>query len=437
MRCFLGFLLLLVFCFANASLETPIHIELWSLPNGANAYFVRAPQIPMVDINVVFAAGSIHDGNSLGLASFVNAMLNEGTEKHSANQLSDGFDSVGAAVGGNVNQDMSTINLRSLTERKYFLPALELFTEMINQPAFPSDAIQRVKNQTISSIEIDAQTPSEIASKAFYHLIYGNFPYGHSPDGTVDSVKQITETDIRQFYQRYYVGKNTSIILVGDLTREQAESIAKKLVGTLPSGEASPKFSTAENTSTADKKFIPLTVKQSTILIGQIGIGPNDPNYFPLILGNQILGGAPLSSLLFEKVRSQHGLVYDISSTFSTLQYRGPFVIALQTRTDQAKKALAMTQNILQQFVNDGPTSQQLKAAQQNLVGAFPLAISTNADILAVVLKIGFYHLPLDYLNHYVEHVESVTVPQIKSAWQKTIHPASMKMVVVGKQNSM
>ncbi len=435
MRIILFFIAMVFFGAAMAASAEPVKIQHWSLKNGANVYYVHSAQVPIVDIEVVFAAGSAYDGSKPGIASLVNSLLNQGSKQHNADQISDAFDSVGAQVGAGVDQDMAMVSLRCLTSPKYFQPALDMFSEIINAPSFPTDALSRVKNQTVVGIEMDEQTPSQVASKAFYKLIYGNHPYAHSPDGTVESVQSMTREAVLSFYQQFYVAGNSDVVIVGDVSRDQANAIAEKVLGSLPEGHAAPKLSAAVNSTHADQRFIPFSAQQNTIILGEIGITPTDKEYFPLIVGNRILGGLPLSSLLFNQVRNQRGLAYGVYSQFQPLLYRGPFLIVLQTRTDRAKQALQMTQEILQNFVKNGPTQEQKNAAQQNMVGSFPLGISTNADILSSVATIAFYHLPLDYLNTYVQKVQSVTADQIREAFQATVHPNIMKIMVVGQDN--
>lgn len=412
--------------------ESVINIQHWQTKNGANVYFVRAPEIPMVDIQVVFAAGSSFDGKQWGLASLVNSLLGEGTTKQNADQIAVAFDRIGAEFDSNVDRDMASASLRSLTKPVYLKPALKTFAAVLTTPSFSAKAFNRVKQQQLSGIEYNEQSPTSVASRAFYHKIYGTHPYGHSPDGTLESVKALTKKEVKAFYHRYYVAKNADVVIVGDLTREQAQHAASQVVGSLPSGKPAPRLSNVKIVAQSLYQRIPFPAKQNTIVIGQVAIKPTSPNYFSLMVGNRILGGLPLSSILFEQVRNQRGLAYAAYSDFSPLKYGGPFSIALQTRTDKANEALKITQNVLQQFVNQGPTQTQLEAAKKNIIGAFPLQLSTNADVLANVTNIVFYHLPLNYLNTYRGKVRAVTAAQIKAAFQKTIHPKKMAVIVVG-----
>ena len=179
---------------------------------------------------------------------------------------------------------------------------------------------------------------------------------------------------------------------------------------------------------------VPFPAQQNTIMIGGVGITPNASNYFPLVLGNAILGGLPLSSILFDVVRNQHGYAYGISSHFVPLRDRGPFYIQLQTRTHEAQAATLLTQQLCRRFLKEGPTSAELKAAQDHMIGGFPLKISTNSGILANITEIGFYHRPLDFLSTYMDRMRQVTPEAVKQAMQTILSEKYLSTVMVGQQ---
>ena len=419
--------------FSFAANKKPVlNIQHWTTPNGAHVYFVRAPEIPMVDVQVDFAVGSAYDGKSWGLASFVNSMLNEGTSKQSANQIAKVLDSVGAQVSGSVNRDMAVFSLRTLVEPAYLKKALATYTSILTQSSFPEKAFLRVKNLTLASIQSQQQSPRTVAVDAFYHAVYGTFPYAHASMGTMATVSALTPAQAKQFYGQYYVARNADVVIVGDVTRLQAQAIANQVVKPLPEGKSVSTLVRAKNTGKSTIQHIAFPSTQNTIMLGQVGVTRTNPHYFPLIVGNRILGGSPLTSILFEQVRNERGLTYGVTSQFVPLQYRGPFVIALQTRAAQANDALKVVRQVLNQFIKQGPTQPQLEAAKQNMLGSFPLLLSTNQSILANVTNIAFYHLPLDYLDNYRDRIRAVTAKQVKQAFQETLDPKQMKTVMVG-----
>lgn len=407
-------------------------IQHWKTKNGADVYFVGALEVPMVDIKVIFSAGSSYDGANWGLASLTNALLEEGTVKENADQITANFDQVGAQYHSEVSRDMAVLALRSLVNPDYLNPAIKQFSKVLTSPSFPYSAFMRVKKQLLSNIQYKKQLPTSVATNAFYYTLYKNHPYGHPSEGTIKTLKNITESEVKAFYQRYYVAKNAAIIIVGDLRKKHAAKIAQEIIGSLPTGQSAEPLPALVDT-VSKSQYITFPSAQNTILLGQIGIRPTDPYYFPLLVGNRILGGLPLSSILFEEVRNKRGLAYSAYSNFSLLKYGGPFYIELQTRVAKAHQALEVVQTVLRQFVEKGPSVSQLEAAKKNIIASFPLQLSTNAGLLASLTNIVIYHLPLNYLDTYRKKIQAVTVKQVKAAFQKLIHPKKMTIIVVGQ----
>ncbi len=434
-KSFLFLFLFVIFIATSSAADSKslLAIQHWNTKNGIPVYFVAKSQVPMVDISVVFRAGSAYDGASPGIAHFTAQMLDQGTRNLNADQIANRFESAGAQYNAAINQDMTALHLRSLSEAQFLNSSFNTFAELLNHATFPQEAVNRLQKQTQIALQQQEQTPTVIALKTFYQTLYGKHPYASPLLGTLQSIEQITPAILTNFYQRYYVAKNAMIVLVGNVTKEKAASLAQQLASTLPQGEKAPLLSTSLAQLTTYLHKIRYPSQQSTILLGQIGITLKDPDYFPLLLGNQILGGGILTSQLFNEVRNKRGLCYGISSRFNTLQASGPFIIGLQTRKAQAATALAVTQNTLKNFIKSGPTEQELTAAKQALIGSFPLTIANNSAILANLEKIGFYGLPLTYLDDYRDNISHVDTKQVQNAFQKHINPGKLLVIMVGE----
>ena len=425
-------ILILAFVSASAFAEKPmVKIQHWKTQNGVPVYFVQAKEIPMLDLSVIFDAGSSRDGNFSGVANFTSGMLNEGTKTLNANQIAEQFDDVGANFGSSAGRDMANVSLRSLTAGKYLQPALTTFANVLSGSNFPEKAFERVKKQILVGLQRQQQQPGSIASKAFYKALYGNQPYGHPVSGSTDSVNKITRGDLENFYKQYYVAHNAIVVMVGNLSKSQAEVIAQQVVAGLPEGQKASPLPLAK-ANTGEVEHISFPSEQTHVAIGQVGINRKNPDYFPLLVGNYILGGGSLVSRLFNQVRDKQGLAYSVYSNFSRLRERGPFVIRLQTRNAKAENAIEITQQVVGNFITKGPTAKELDAAKKNIIGSFPLGIASNASIMGNVANIAYYHLPLDYLDTYVKKINAVTIKQIKLAFQKYLHPESFVIVTVG-----
>jgi zinc protease len=386
----------------------------------------------MVDIQVVFDAGAAQDSDLPGIALLTNSMLSEGAGDLTANQISAGFDDVGAQFASSSERDMASLSLRVLTEETALTTALELMTTVLTKPTFPQDAFERLQKQMLIGLQGEKQSPSGIADRAFYKAIYSEHPYASMPAGTAEVVPHLTVKSIQKFYKQYYVARNATVVIVGAVTKEQAKGIAGQLLSGLAEGEmANPK---AQVKDLAESKQVVLEhpSTQTHILMGQPGISRDDKDYFPLYVGNHIFGGSGLVSLLSNEVREKRGLSYSAYSYFMPMHEKGPYQLGLQTRNDQAQEALKVMKDTLAAFIITGPTQQQLTAAKQNITGGFALRLDSNSKIASYLAMIGFYGLPLDYLETFKTKVNSVTTAQIKDAFSRRVHPETMATVMVG-----
>ncbi len=417
-----------------------INIQHFTTKNGARVLFVQTQELPMLDIAVNFNAGSARDAGKQGIAQFTNAMLEEGTKTLDADQIAAQFDAVGAKFYASVNRDMAQVGLRTLTDKKFLQPALDTFAAVISDPKFTHSAFQRVQKQILSAIAEEQQQPFVVAKNAFYNELYGNAPYGHPVLGTTQSIQSLTPRDLKTFYASYYTAKNAAVSMVGDITLVQAKDIVNCIIEKLPQGQAahSPSSRGTHNSSSrgltagSKTKSIKFPSAQTNIIIGQLGIAMNDPDYFPLLVGNYILGQSPLTSELFKEVRNKHGLTYSIGSAFAPLQSPGPFAIFLQTRTAKANEAIQISMQTLGKFIAVGPSAQQLQSAKQSIIGHFPLELASNEEIIGYLNVIGFYNLPLDYLDTYRMKISAVNLKQIKKVFQNHIDPRKMITIMVG-----
>jgi len=412
-------------------------IEYFKTQQGFPVYFVSRQEVPIIDLAVIFTAGSAYDQNNWGIAYFTASMLGEGTKTRTATQIAKEFDSVGAQFSSSADRDKALASLRSLADDKYLQPALTTFLDVLGQPNFATNDFERVRGQILDSIRQGSQTPSYVAANAFFASIYGNQPYGHPTFGTLDTVAAIKNTDAQQFYQKYYNRQNAKIIIVGAVDTAKALKIAEMIAGQLGNGQPAANLPDAVQTNKGKNIFIPMPTTQNTIISGQNSIKFSNPDYFNLMVGNQVLGAAAsMTSLLFEKVRNQSGLVYGVYSRFSPLKAGGPFSIILQTRSEKTTEAINMVNALLKDYIQHGPTVAQLQSTKMNLLGDFPIKMSTNSGVLQAVANIAFYQLPLDYLDKYTDNIKNVTPESAKNAFAKVVKFGDLNTIVVGMQTT-
>ncbi|MFP4132120.1 MAG: M16 family metallopeptidase [Thiohalospira sp.] len=407
-------------------------IQQWQTDNGADVLYVHAPELPMVDLQVTFAAGSARDGGKPGLAALTNGLLEAGAGERGEEAIADDLAASGAELSTSAERDRASVHLRSLADPERLEPALAILADVLARPTFPEEAFERERRRALVGLRQAKQDPGEVADRAFHRALYGDHPYAHPTSGTEESVEGLARTDVATFHDRYYVAANADVAIVGDVDRERAAELAEAAVAELPDGEAAPPLPEVADLEEAEQVAKDFPSAQTHLLIGQPGMRRGDPDYWPLLVGNHILGGSGFGSRIMEAVREERGLAYSAYSHFRPLGRRGPFIIGLQTANANAEEAEELARELLADFVEEGPSEDELEAAKANLVGSFPLRINTNSDLLGYLAMIGFYDLPTDYLDRFTDRVEAVTVEDIRDAFRRRVDPDRLVTVTVG-----
>lgn len=428
---FMGF----VFVVMVKPVLASVDVQQWQAANGAKVIYVHAPQLPMLDIQVSFDAGSARDGKTWGVASMMTTLLGLKTKHHGEEVLSDKINDLGANIGGSVSRDMANFTLRTLTRDTILKPALQLFSETLTESVFDDAIFERERKRLLVGLKQRQLTPNAMARDAFWAMLYGDHPYAHPISGTVESVENLTKRDIEAFYQRYIVSNNALISIVGNVNQAQAKHIAEQLLTGLPKGKKPELLRAPMAAKTVVQqrhKVIEFDSTQTYFTQGQIGVARGDPDYYALFLGNHLLGGSGFGSLLMEEVREKRGLVYGVGSSFSPMRQAGPWLVSLSTKNKSAKEAQKVVNQTIASFMK-GFDDQHFQAIKDNLIGGFPLRIDSNGKIMGYITMIGFYGLPLDYLERFPKKIRELTKQQVLEAWRRHMHLEQMHSVMVGK----
>ena len=406
-----------------------VKIEHWVSPSGARVYFVESRVLPILDVQVDFAAGSMFDpAGKSSLAALTLSVLDLGAGKLDETAIAEQMADIGANLGGGADTDRASVYLRTLSSKDKREPALEILRTVLHQPLFDAAILEREKARTIAGLKEAMTRPDSIAGKAFWAAMYPNHPYGQQ--ASPETVATLTRDDLARFHARYYTAANASITLVGDISRDEAAAIAESIVAGLPKGEAA-KLPLPPTTPKGSLVKLAHPASQAHVYIGLPAIERGNPDFFPLLVGNYTLGGGGFVSRLMKEVRDKRGYAYSVFSHFAPLKQTGPFQIGLQTKRSQANDAIKVAREVLDGFVKDGPTEEELTAAKANLTGSFPLRLDSNKKLLDNAAVIGFYGLPLDYLDQYQGRIQAVTVNDIKQAFSRHVRPADLITVTV------
>ncbi|WP_456378893.1 M16 family metallopeptidase [Thiolapillus sp.] len=408
-----------------------MQIQSWQTEQGARVMYVHAPGLPMVNLSVLFDAGSARDGGQPGKARLLNQLLLEGAGERDADSLARHLESRGIEISTRISRDIAWIDMRSLSDKNILTVALDTLAEIIAKPRLDAEAIARVKERTLAELRLSRQSAEDVAEQMLMQALYGKHPYAHDPRGDEQSLAGLDAGQLQAFHEQYYVAANAVIAIVGNVDRNQAELLVNRLVGSLVVGaKAAPLPQPEKPKPGILRKQFPAT--QTHINMGMLGISRNDADYFPLLVGNHILGGSGLTSIMGEEVRNKRGLSYGISSHFSPLWVQGPWMLSAQTKNDQAESTRQLMVALLRDFIDEGPGKKQLEAAKKHLVGGFPLKLSSNKKILQRIAVLGFYGLPLDWLDTWAVRVEQVSASQIRRVFRRRMPVKNLLTVMVG-----
>ena len=427
--------------FGNAYAILPI--EQLDSYKGAKAYLVQTKALPMVDIEVSIDAGDRYDpAGKNGLADMTASLMNYGalgnkgvlTEAQIADEIAD----LGANIGLSVGDERAVLRIRSLSRQDLRERAVQLAATMLSAPTYDPKIVEREKQRTITNLREAETKPEFVLDKRFKKLVYGSYPLANTP--TVKSVAAVSAADLVQFHKQFYRGDRMIVSIVGDVDRAQANQIVQALLNQIPESGAPiaklPELVRSPVEPLDQREIqIPFDSQQAHIAMGMTAVTRNNPDYFPLMVGNYVLGGGGFVSRLMTEVREKRGLAYSVFSYFAPGKSTGIFQAGLQTKSDQGALALEVMSSTIAQFIADGPMPSELAAAKANLMNGYPLRIDNNRKLLDNVSSITWNDLPLDTMEVWTKQVEAVTLEQVKDAFQKYLAMDRMKIVMLGAQN--
>ena len=419
--------------------QAAIPIQHWTHASGARVYLVQSPTIPMLDVQIDLDGGSRRDpADKAGLASATASMLSAGVAARDSqpaldeNALSGAWVDLGAQMGTSASSDRFSVSLRSLTEPDLLEKAVALAARQLLSPDWTASVWERDRLRWLASLKEAETRPGTLAGRAFSQAVYGSHPYGL--ETTAATLNAMGVDDMRAFYRRHMVACRAQVSLVGAIDRATAERIVDRFMAALAPNGCEPLAAVPEIaplTRGVDLR-LPFDAAQAQVLIGQPGHRRNDPDFFPLFVGNYILGGGGFVSRLTTEVREKRGLSYSAYSYFAPGLHAGAFQVGLTTRPDQAAQAVSVAQDVVRRFVAEGPNEAELKAAKDFLINGFALRFDSNRKLLDNVANIAWNGLPLDYLDTWTGKVQAVSTADIRRAFARVLQPERMVTVVVG-----
>jgi len=407
------------------------------LDNGLKIKVARAPLVPVVTISLVLEAGEdVLGTDHAGLAVLTGDSLEGGTKKWSGSELASQLENNGTGLSVDTDWDCTTVSLSCLADR--LDTVLGVLAEVILNPLFPEDEVNRFVSQELALIEQRKMNPGSIATNRMRKMLYGEMPYGRPLGGTEESLTNVNPGAVLNFWKERYVPGGSGLVVVGDVDMSEIKDLTSKYFSDWKGLAVPGSHPKSESALNPKKMFLvdrPGSV-QSEIRIGHIGQDRSTKDYFPLIVANTILGGA-FTSRLNANLREKNGFTYGIRSSFQYRRSAGPWGVSTAVGTEVTADAVREAVFEVEKFVTEGPSQEEIESSRDYIAGVFPLRFETTDHIASHVVNTLVYGLPDDYYQSHRERVRMVTQDDVHQAVVRCIRPDEMTIVIVGDAESV
>lgn len=402
-------------------------IQSWTLKQGSRVLFVENHSVPMVDLKISFAAGSYYDGKTPGLAAMAQALFSVDSALKQADEIAREFDRYGVKITHGLNAEQSYFNLRSLSEPAVFNPVMALFTETLTRPKFSQANLSRIKRALQTDLELEQIIPQMRALAHIRAHLYPGQPSSHSIYGTSDSLERIEAKQLRDFNQRAYTAGNLKMVIVGDLTPEQARSLSQTFADALPQGPALPAPQMMVGAVNAGQALhLEDPSSQTLLMLAQNALPDQHPDAIAIRIANVIF-----NHVLNGQLREKHSVTYGVKSDIEPAQGTATWVIQLNTPPQYSQEAMRHAQALFADFLKSGPSEEQLNTLKKYLRHALPQLLATNKNLLDELEVINRFDQTLNF-SHKTDEIQKMTTAQIKAAMNRHLAHSQWTTLTLG-----
>jgi len=422
--------LLFCLCLQSNAVSAMPPVQRTVLPNQLILLVSEENSLPFITVQLLIDSGSRMDpSGEEGLSHLTAKGLLLGTSKRPITAINEELDFMGATLSSSSGRDYATLTLQVL--KKDLEKGWDLFVDVLTQPTFPEEEIRREVEKTLAAIQSAEDQPDEVAEKEFQKTLFPHSPYGHPVEGTKESLPRMTRETIVRFYRTYYHSNNAILTVVGDISAEEVKTkllprLAKWPKAEIPEISFKPSFAEESKTMKINRG-----ITQANIIIGQIGVSRDNPDYYALTVMNYILGGGGFASRLVEEIRNKRGLAYSVASFFDPGRYPGSFQIVLQTKNSSAREAIGLSLQQMERIRKELVSEKELEGAKKYLIGSFPMRLNTQGKLVSFLTQVEYYRLGLNYPEKYPSLIQSVTRDEVLRVAKKYLHPKNHILVIV------
>lgn len=424
--------------FSFAQFQLPDY-EKYTLPNGLTVYLMEQHEVPLVYVNAIFPAGAVWDGEQSGLAALTAEALLFGSKDYSKDQIEETFDFLGAEISSFAGKETAEVSMSS--HKKDFGQLFPVFVDVIKNPAFPKTEVDKRIQRWTAELDQAKESPRRVIGNYFGKFIYGENPYGNPVDGTKKTISLLTPEDLRSFFNLHYPLSLSCIAIAGDFSTEEMKA---KIESFFP---ASPKVDLPllpkqiqEGVDAFSENRVLLVNKddarETTFIIGGLGIAWNNPDIIQIDVVNTILGGR-FTSWLNTELRINSGLTYGARSVFSKRKYGGIFYASSFTATENTIEAIDLALQVLKRLHKEGIDEETLSSAKNYIKGQFPPDYETAGSLASLLTTMFFYGLDDSFINDFEKKVDAMTVSDAKNIIAKYFPEENLQFVLIGKADEI
>ena len=419
---------------ANSTLPGADDITRVEFPNGLTLLTRPNFNSQSVVLSGYLPAGSLYEPDEkLGLAHFTASALMRGTTVHGFHQIYDALESVGASLGFGAGAHTTSFSGRALAEDLNML--LDLLVEVLQQPSFPTDQVERLRTQILTSLDIRAQDTGEMASLTFDKIIFKGHPYSRPEDGYPETIRAIDPTDLIGFHQQYYGPQRMALAIVGAISPTQAVDVVGRVLGgwvnpRQPEPVVLPDLDPMLQ-SVSEHVMIP-EKSQTDLMIGAVGPARKSPEYVSASLGNNILGQFGMYGRIGDVVREQSGLAYYAYTSLNAGIGPGSWEVSAGVNPKNLEKTINLIISEISRFTREPVTPNELSDSQANYVGRLPLSLESNFGMASALLNLERFNLSLDYYRQYSELVYQATPESILETARLYLNPEKLAIASAG-----
>ena len=417
---------------APRSVQFPKPVEK-TLTNGLRVIVVQRSELPLVTAQVLIKSGGEVDPAELaGAADMTASLLTRGTATRSATQIAEAIEALGGSIASGGGWDASTITTSVMSSR--IDPAFAILSDVVRNPAFKDDEIERLRRQVLNNLRVALGTPGSIARFVAARVVFRDTPYGHPLAGTPESVPRIKRDDILKLHDAYYRPDNAILVIGGDVTPQNGFALAQKYFGDWPKPATASPGATALPANDAGTRRVLVIDKpdagQTAVLLARMGINRTSPDYFRGIVANAILSG--YSGRLNWEIRVKRGLSYGAGSSFDMRRWAGQFTASVQTKNESGAEVASLTLAEVGGLATRDLPESELTTRKASLLGGFARSMETIGGLVGQVSSLALYGVSLDEINQYVGRVQAIKAEDVKAFASTQLNADRSSLIVVG-----